>query len=121
MSNPVNPNDTLGQNAFLQLMVTQMQNQDPLSPTDSSQFLSQLAQFTSLEQMTNVATQEQQVSQTLSVLEAHQLLGTNVTVQNADGTTVSGSVSSIKFSDGTPQLVVNGTAYGLDTLQQMGG
>jgi flagellar basal-body rod modification protein FlgD len=121
LSNPVNPNDSLGQNAFLQLMMTQMQNQDPLSPQDNSQFLSQLAQFTSLEQMTNVDTQEQQVAQTLSVLEAHQLLGSNVTVQNADGSTASGTVSSIKFSNGAPQLVVNGTAYGLDTLQQMEG
>lgn len=121
MSNPVNPNGSLGQNSFLQLMMTQMKYQDPLQPQDNSQFLAQLAQFTSLEQMTNVATQEQQVSQTLSVLEAHQLLGSNVTVQNGDGTSVSGVVSAIKFDKGAPQLLVNGTAYGLDALQQMGG
>ncbi len=121
MASSVNSNNTLGQNAFLQLMMTQMEYQDPLEPQDNSQFLAQLAQYTSVEQMTNVATEDQQVAQAMSVLEAHQLLGTSVTVQNADGTTTTGTVSSVTFSNGTPQLVVNGTAYGLDALQQMGG
>lgn len=125
MSSSVNSssgsNSALGQNSFLQLMMTQMQYQDPLQPQDNSQFLAQLAQYTSVEQMTNVATEDQQVAQAMSVLEAHQLLGTSVTVSNADGSTTSGTVSSVKFTNGTPELVVNGTAYGLDALQQMGG
>ncbi len=51
----VNPTQGLGKDAFLQLLVTQMQYQDPLAPTDDTQFIAQLAQFTALEQMTNVA------------------------------------------------------------------
>lgn len=46
----------LGKDAFLELMVAQMSNQNPLEPMDSTQFLSQLAQFSALEQMQNVAT-----------------------------------------------------------------
>jgi flagellar basal-body rod modification protein FlgD len=45
---------TLGKDDFLKLLVTQLQNQDPLNPTDSSQFVAQLAQFSSLEQLSNV-------------------------------------------------------------------
>ena len=47
-------NQTLGQDAFLQLLVTQMKNQDPSSPMDNQAFLAQLAQFSSLEQMQNL-------------------------------------------------------------------
>jgi flagellar basal-body rod modification protein FlgD len=51
----------LGQNAFLQLLVTQLQHQDPLQPQDDTQFLAQLAQFTSLEQLTQINTSMQQL------------------------------------------------------------
>ena len=55
-STSTNSNSSLNKDAFLQLLVTQMQYQDPLDPQDNSEYLSQLAQFTSLEQMTNVGT-----------------------------------------------------------------
>ncbi|MBQ1940469.1 MAG: flagellar biosynthesis protein FlgD, partial [Selenomonadaceae bacterium] len=47
--------DYISKDTFLQLMVKQMQFQDPLDPMDNSEYLSQLAQFSALEQMTNVA------------------------------------------------------------------
>jgi flagellar basal-body rod modification protein FlgD len=54
-------NDGLGENAFLQLLVTQLQHQDPLQPQDDSQFLAQLAQFSSLEQLTQISGSIQQL------------------------------------------------------------
>ena len=46
--------DSLGKDAFMTLLVTQMQNQDPLNPSTDTEFIGQLAQFSSLEQMENL-------------------------------------------------------------------
>jgi flagellar basal-body rod modification protein FlgD len=51
---PVKKSDDLGKDAFLSLLVTQLQNQDPLDPQDNSEFLAQLAQFTSLESLQQI-------------------------------------------------------------------
>jgi flagellar basal-body rod modification protein FlgD len=53
------------QATFLRLLISQIQNQDPLNPTDSTQFVTQLAQFSELEQMTNVNSHLQQIQQEL--------------------------------------------------------
>ena len=64
----------LGQDAFLQLLVTQLQHQDPMQPQDDSQFLAQLAQFSSLEQLT-------QMNESIQKLVT--LAGTNNTSNNS--------------------------------------
>ena len=53
-SSQVGSNSALGKNDFMKLMMAQMQNQDPLNPMDGTQFAAQLAQFSSLEQLTNL-------------------------------------------------------------------
>ena len=55
-------NDDLGEDAFLQLLVAQLKNQDPLDPQDNSSYIAELAQFSALEQMTNVRWQYRYVS-----------------------------------------------------------
>ncbi|MGG6313545.1 flagellar hook capping FlgD N-terminal domain-containing protein [Paenibacillus macerans] len=55
----------LGKDDFLKLMMTQMQNQDPLSPMDNTQFVAQMAQFTSVEQLVNISEQLKAMSQSL--------------------------------------------------------
>jgi flagellar basal-body rod modification protein FlgD len=121
------PAGSLNENSFLQLLTMQMKNQDPLSPQDNTAFVAQLAQFTSLEQMTNVSTTDQSILQTLTtmqstwqVLMAHQLIGTQVTVNDANGQPVSGSVSSVKMVSGEPQFEVNGSLYPMSSLVEMG-
>lgn len=121
-------NSQLGKNAFLQLMVAQMKNQDPLNPSSNTQFVAQLAQFSSLEQMQNVAQEDAAIQTTLGQLLslsqvnfAHQLLGTKVTVNSANGTQVQGTVSAVSYNNGSPEMIVNGTKYPMSALQQMGG
>lgn len=115
------PGGTLDKNAFLKLMLAQMQNQNPLKPQDNTQFVAQLAQFTSLEQMTNLATTSTQALFVNQLSLEQRLLGQTVTVQNPDQSTVTGPVSSIRVENGQPNLVVGGQSYALTDIVQMGG
>src|SRR5436309_12299766 len=64
-ASPTVLDSTVNKQTFLKLLVTQIKNQNPLNPSDSTQFMTQLAQFSELEQMTNVNTQLQQLRQEL--------------------------------------------------------
>ncbi|HTV41956.1 MAG TPA: flagellar hook capping FlgD N-terminal domain-containing protein [Candidatus Sulfotelmatobacter sp.] len=108
------PQQTLTQNDFLQLLVAQMENQDPLQPQSDTEMASQMAQFTSLTQTTAM-------SASLSDMQANSLIGTTVVLQQSNSQqTVSGVVQAVvsgaESSDGTPQIVVNGTAYDLSQV-----
>jgi flagellar basal-body rod modification protein FlgD len=83
-------------NTFLTLLTTQLQNQDPLSPMDTSQFTSQLVEFASVEQQINMNTNLQaliSMQQTSDSLQALQLVGANVTI-NSNTATLSEATSS---------------------------
>ena len=135
-STSTSSNTSLDKNAFLQLLVTQMQYQDPLDPQDNSQYLSQLAQFSSLEQMTNVADGLSGVSTLVSNINSTQLVGQLNTmigqkvqwtmttpVVDANGKAVTddkgkvkttstnyeGTVTGVSISDGSPSLIVKDT------------
>ncbi|WP_229776169.1 flagellar hook capping FlgD N-terminal domain-containing protein [Alicyclobacillus cellulosilyticus] len=123
----MNPTQGLGKDAFLQLLVTQMQYQDPLAPTDDTQFIAQLAQFTALEQMTNVAQTDAQILQTLTdmarwlqVAAVHNLLGAQVRLDDGNGGSVDGVVTAIRFGQDGPQVVVGGQAYPISALVEVG-
>ena len=123
----------LDKDAFLKLLVTQMQYQDPLDPQDNSEYLSQLAQFSSLEQMTNVASALTGVSTLVNNIDTSLLVGqlSNMIGQNVQWTTTStvtdssgkavtdsngktqtittkyeGTVTGVSISDGAPTLMV---------------
>lgn len=108
-------NSSLGKDAFLQLLVTQMKYQDPLDPQDNSEYLSQLAQFSALEQMTNVAEGLTTVSNTVSGIssiltasKASGLIGQTVSWEQ-DKQTMTGTVEGVKMKDDTASLVVKAT------------
>ncbi len=100
----VNPSSNLNQTDFLNLLVSQLENQDPLDPESSSDFASQMAQFSSLTQMQDLNT------------GFNQLYGVNLlglTVQGTDPTTstnISGEVTGTSIQDGTVYLTVNGSS-----------
>ena len=111
-----NPSAQLGDNTFLQLMVAQLQDQDPLNPTDTSDYLSQLAQFTSLEQETNTATATQQLETQNESSEALSLLGKTVSYTDSSGAAQSGQVSSIDLTGTSPTLTI-GSNSGISPSQ----
>src|SRR3712207_6685064 len=93
---------------FLKLLVAQMKYQDPMNPTDSSEFLSQSAQFTALEKMSTTAEQVTQLVGLQMAFGASSLVGKTVSYPMEDGTSVSGQVSSVKFTSTGPILTVDG-------------
>lgn len=102
--------DELGKDAFLQLLVAQMQNQDPLEPTDNSQMVAELAQFTTIEELQNLGT-------TLDNMNAFGLIGKAVILEvgkssdSTTTTTVGGFVDFVKIEDGKAKLSINGELY----------
>jgi flagellar basal-body rod modification protein FlgD len=107
-------NNVLGKDDFLKLMVAQMKNQDPMSPADDKDNIAQMAQFSSLEQITNLAGATQQLANRMSLTQNVGLLGHNVTYSGADGTSVTGLVDGLDLAkDGSAKLSVGGTA-GID-------
>jgi flagellar basal-body rod modification protein FlgD len=93
--------DPLGENQFLNLMMDQLQAQDPTNPADPTQFLSELANFSSLEQQTNIATAQ-------SMGSAFGLIGKTVTATDSAGKVVTGAVSKVDITSGTATLTVGG-------------
>ncbi len=110
--------NTLGKEAFLELLITQMKYQDPLNPQDNSQMVSQLAQFSSLEQMQNVVS-------TLSNSQALSLVGKNVILEvgkstgSSNTTTVGGSVDFVQMVEGKAKLSINGSLYDYEDLDMV--
>jgi flagellar basal-body rod modification protein FlgD len=108
-STPVNPSTSLDENTFLKLMMVQLQNQDPLNPSDPTQYLSELAQLTSVEQQTNIAQSTAQQVQEGNTTAALALLGHTVTYTDSSGATQTGTVQKVQFTSSGPTLTVNGT------------
>jgi flagellar basal-body rod modification protein FlgD len=105
-----NPSDNLGENDFLKLMMDQLQNQDPLNPSDPTQYMSELASFSSLEQETQIATSTASASTQQASSSALGLLGHTVSYQDSDGVTQSGTVSKVDFNSSGPTLTIGATA-----------
>lgn len=96
------------QQMFLELLVAQLQYQDPLNPTDTGEFLSQNAQFTAMETMQKVADATHELVAVQMAFGASGMIGRNVTWTAADGTERSGLVSGARFLATGPVLEVGG-------------
>lgn len=106
---------------FLQLLVAQMRYQDPMNPTDSSQFLAQSAQFTALEKMQDVADRTAELLTAQMSFGASSLIGRNVTWIDESGANRSGSVHGVTFGAEGPVLDVgNGTTIPLGSVVTVG-
>lgn len=106
----------LDQDTFLKLMVAQLRNQDPMNPTDSSEFLAQTAQFTSLEKLGKVADQSEQSFSAQMAFGASSLVGRTVTYTDAGGKEATGSVSSVRFGPSGPLLGVGDAEVALSQV-----
>lgn len=110
---------TLGQTDFLQLLSTQLQNQDPMNPQSDTDFISQMASFSSLQQMNTLTSDFQSFSTYSQMSAAQQYLGKQVILQDPQMGTVTGTVSSIDTSGSMPKIVINGNTFDVSSIQSV--
>lgn len=118
---------------FLNLMLQQLKNQDPTQPTDNTEWLSQLAQYSSLEQMTQMNTgltncmnyisaMYKDMSMNAEITQTLSMVGKEVTITIPDKndssktTEVTGKVTEANFKDGTGKVKVNGEYYSISNI-----
>ncbi len=110
------PGGDLGKDEFLQLLVCQMKNQDPLEPAKDTDFIAQLAQFSALEQMQNL-------NGVAENSQAFGLVGKTVVINNVSPngsiTEVSGVVDYVTIKNGKAKLSVNGNLYDMENLYEV--
>lgn len=110
------PMKTLGQNEFLKLLVTKMQNQDPMSPMEDTEFIGQMAQFTSLEQARQMREDMNDLKNREGFQQAVGLMGQQVTVKVDKDETLTGTVSEVKVTAGVASVVINNNSYALQDV-----
>ncbi|MBI2516376.1 MAG: hypothetical protein HYV95_05615 [Opitutae bacterium] len=106
------PKQVLGQEDFLKILSVQFQQQDPMKPMEDTAFIAQMAQFTSLEQMTQLRKDQQ-------MLTANAYLGRNVTVQDENGKPVTGLVSALDNSGKELALIIGDKSYPLSAVKRI--
>ena len=132
-------NDVTDSNMFLKLMLKQMEQQDPTEPTDNSQWLAQMAQYSSLEAMNNLNASFTEVSNKINELsetvnasniisQTLSLVGKDVTVSVPifDGTgavvstqDISGKVDEVSFENGEGMININGSTYSISDIKSI--
>jgi flagellar basal-body rod modification protein FlgD len=98
---------------FLKLLVAQLQNQDPLNPSDPTQFMSEIAQLTSVQSQTTLAAEQQTTA-------ADSMIGLDVTGIGSNGAKIQGVVTSVLLSpSGPPTLMVGSSALSLSSVTEV--
>jgi len=105
----------LDKNAFLQILATQLSQQDPLSSQDSSAYVSQMAQFSALEQMQNL----NEAFEDMFFLEAGGMINRNVTINGENGEEITGTVQKVRMGDNGAEIMVNNSFYSLKQVIQV--
>jgi flagellar basal-body rod modification protein FlgD len=107
---------------FLKLLVAQMQYQNPMNPVDSTEFLNQAAQYASVEQLENMATQQAEMRSLQMITVATGMVGNEVTaIDPATEAPITGVVSSVQFDGTEPWLVIGNTLVPVSAVVEMRG
>ncbi|MDR0494107.1 MAG: flagellar hook assembly protein FlgD [Treponema sp.] len=111
------PQQELGKDDFLKLLITQLSYQDPSSPMEDKEFIAQMAQFSTLEQMTSMAADFAKLTAMITGTEASSALGRNVELAAGDYV-VQGTVKAVT-KDENPMVLVNGAYYNWNQVQKV--
>ena len=102
-------NAELGKDQFLKLFVAQLQHQDPMNPMQDQDFMGQMASFSTLEQVTNLASANEAMAANLQLSQSVGLIGRTVTWNDEADVPHTGVVEKVSQKDGSPVLTVSGT------------
>jgi flagellar basal-body rod modification protein FlgD len=111
------PQQSLGRDDFLSILITQLKYQDPTAPMEDKQFIAQMAQFSTLEQMTNMAKDFSKLASMLMGNEASSSLGKNVEIVEGERV-VQGTVQAVTRGE-IPQVLVNGNFYNWESVSKV--
>jgi flagellar basal-body rod modification protein FlgD len=98
----------LGADTFLKLLVAQLQYQNPLSPTDGTQFMSQLAQFAQVEKLNDISSSQTDATSWQRAVLGEGLIGKTVSGTDTTGSAVTDLVSGLQITDAGPLLMLKG-------------
>jgi len=110
------PKQTLDSEAFMSLLVTQLRNQDPSSPMDTNQMISQTTQLAMMEKLAALSTTADENFSLQMRVAAASLVGQNVSYTKADGSEGTGTATSVSYAGAVPQVTVDGTLVALDLV-----
>jgi len=109
-----NNKSTMDKDGFLKLFVAQLQHQDPTAPMDTADSMQQMSSFSMVEQITNMASQNTKIADSLSTANAVGLIGRTVTYIDADKVSQTGTVERVATGkDGKASLTIAGKS-GID-------
>ncbi|MDR2398433.1 MAG: flagellar hook assembly protein FlgD [Spirochaetaceae bacterium] len=103
------PQQALGKDDFLKILITQLSYQDPTAPMEDKEFIAQMAQFSTLDQMTSMATDFSRLASLVAGTEATSALGKSVEIAQGDSV-IQGTVKAVTRGD-NPEVLVQGSYY----------
>lgn len=106
----------INQDTYLQLLVAQIQNQNPLEPVSDTEFIGQLTQFNTLSSLQSLNASFDQMLKLQQLTQGADLIGKTVQYTDANGQVATGMVSRVLSTNGDINLNVNGVAVGLDQI-----
>jgi flagellar basal-body rod modification protein FlgD len=110
----------LDSDTFLKLLVAQLKYQDPTSPADATQFLSETAQFSVVQKLDALSMLDQKVLDASKAQTAAALIGQKVTYTDVAGATHTGTVTGTTLGQQVPNLTVDGQVVSLDDVTAVG-
>lgn len=119
-------NSELGKDEFLKLLVAQLKNQDPMSPMQDKDFIAQLAQFSTLEQTSNMSSSIEELKNSMLLLYGHSLLtqgaamiGKAAVAVDSSGKEISGRINSVKIVDNVMKVMVGDTLVTMEDIKEI--
>jgi flagellar basal-body rod modification protein FlgD len=110
------PSQTLDSTAFMNLLVTQLKNQDPSSPMDTNEMIGQTTQLAMMEQLTDMSSTGDESFALQMRIAASSMIGQQVGYTDSKGNPVTGTASSVSFSGPVPTVTINGVEVALDSI-----